>query len=214
MSTRIKVLIVDDHPVVRHGLCSLLSKYPDMEVVGDVEGGAVVPDMAASLQANVVLMDVRLQGPSGLVLARRLKREHPKVRVVILTSYDDDEYVLEAARSGARAYLLKTASAEDLAGTIRAVHAGERRLSPELAGKVLQGYEALSHAHAQAEAGLSADDVELLRLMAEGATTIEMAQKLFVSERTVKRKLQDLLTVLGAANRAHAVAIAFERDIL
>ena len=210
----IRVMLVDDHPVVRHGLRSLLSKYPDMEVVGDAEGGMQVLDMAASLLPHVVLMDVRLEGPSGLVLARRLKRELPQVRVIMLTSFDDDEYLLQAARSGARAYLLKTTSAEDLADAIRAVHAGDRRLSPELVGKVMQGYEVLSQVHAQALSGLSEQDVALLRLMAEGASTTEMAEALFVSERTVKRKLQDLLTNMGASNRTQAVAMAFERDLL
>lgn len=211
---KIKVLLVDDHPVVRHGLRSLLSKYPDIDVVGDSEGGMEVLTMSSDLQPDVVLMDVRLDGPSGLALARRLKREQPRVRVIILTSYDDDEYLLQAARAGARAYLLKTTSAEDLADTIRAVRAGERRLSPELVGKVMQGYEALSQAHAQAVSGLADDDIALLRLMADGATTAEMAEALFVSERTVKRKLQDLMAALGASNRTQAVALAYERDLL
>lgn len=212
VSTR--VLVVDDHPVIRQGLRSLLSQYPDIQVVGEAEGGAAALELIADLQPDVVLLDIRLAGSSGLDLAWQLWRSHSRTRVIILTSHDDEAYLLEAAQAGVHGYLLKSASAEVLADAIRAVHAGERRLSPVLAGKALKQLETLSRAQVRAESGLSDQELQLLQLLAAGASTQDMVQALYLSERTIKRKIQDILTKLGAASRAQAVAEAFKRGLL
>ncbi len=210
----IRVLVVDDHPVIRQGLRSLLSQYPDIQVIEEAEGGAAALELIAALQPDVVLLDIRLAGASGLELAWQLRRLHSTTRVIILTSHDDEAYLLEAAQAGAHGYLLKSASAEVLADAIRAVHAGERRLSPALAGKALEHLEKLSWAQTRSESGLSDQEFQLLRMLADGASTQDMAQALYLSERTVKRKIQDILAKLGATSRTQAVAAAFKRGLL
>lgn len=212
MATR--VLVVDDHLVVRQGLRSLLSQYPDIEVVGEADGGPAALKLITDLQPDVVLLDIRMAGPSGLEVAGQLRRSGAGARIIILTSHDDEAYLMEAAQAGVHGYLLKSTSAELLAEAIRAVHAGEHRLSPALMSTALEQLEALSRAHAQAESGLSDQELQLLHLLAEGAGTQDMARALYLSERTVKRKIQDILAKLGAASRAHAVAEAFKRGLL
>lgn len=209
-----RVLVVDDHPVVRNGLRSLLSQYSDIQVVGEAEGGQAALDLIAELQPDVVLLDIRLVGPSGVDLARQLRRAQSTARVIILTSHDHESYLLEAAQAGVHGYLLKSSSAEVLADAIRAVHAGERRLSPTLVTKALEQLEVLSLAQSQSELGLSDQELQLLKLIADGASTMDMAQALYLSERTVKRKIQDVLAKLEATSRAQAVAEAFKRGIL
>ena len=212
--TTIRVLLVDDHMMVRQGLRSLLSQYPDIEVVGEAEGGLAVLELVNELQPDVTLLDVRLADISGLDLARQLQRVQARTRVIILTSYDNEDYLLKAAQAGVCGYLLKSTSAEILAEAIRAVHAGERRLSQPLAGKALGQLETLSQVRVQAEFGLLDQELRLLQLIADGATTQDMAQLLYLSERTIKRKVQDVLDKLNATNRAQAVAEAFKRGIL
>ncbi|MFN8454850.1 MAG: response regulator transcription factor [Anaerolineae bacterium] len=171
--------------------------------------------MVDQLRAGRFLLDIRLAlDSSGQELARQLRRTHREAKVIILTSYDEEGYLREAAQAGVQGYLLKSASAEVLAEAIRAAQRGEWRLSPALAGKALQQLQELSQAQAQSEAGLSDQELQLLQLIAEGATTHTMAQTLYLSERTVKRKVQDVLDKLGATNRAQAVTEAFKRGLL
>ena len=210
----IRVVIVDDHTVVRQGLCSLLAQYSDIQVVGESEGGLLALELLAQLQPDVVLLDIRLAGPSGLELARRIRRMPSGARVMILTSYDDEGYLLEAAQAGVRGYLLKSASTEVLAESIRAVYAGEERLSPELGGKALRQLGALVRTQAQSEVGLTDQELRLLQLIAEGASVQDMVHQMYLSERTLKRKTQDVLGKLGATSRAQAVAEAFRRGLL
>jgi len=210
----IRVLMVDDHLMVRQGLHSLLSQYSDINVVGESDGGSAVLELVIGLQPDIVLLDVRLAGPSGLDLARQMHRAHLETRVIILTSYDSEDYLLQAAQAGVYGYLLKSASAEILADAIRAVHAGERCLSPTLAGMALQQLETISQTQIQTETGLLDQELELLQLIAAGATTKDMAGTLYLSERTIKRKVQDVLDKLGATNRAQAVAEAYKRGVL
>ena len=210
----IPVMIVDDHLVVRQGLRSLLAEYPDIAVTGEADGGPGTLEQIAQTQPAVVLLDIRLMQGNGLELARRLRRRLPSTRIIILTSHDDESYLLEAAQAGLHGYLLKTVSAEVLVDSIRAVNAGERRLSPSLAGKAFAQLEAHIEAHTRAESGLSDQELQLLRLLGEGVGLHEMSQTLFLSERTVKRKLQDVMSKLGASSRAQAVAEAFRRGLL
>lgn len=207
-------MLIDDHPMVRHGLRTLLAQHADIQVVGECDGGPGTLDMLTQLQPQVVLLDIRLPGISGIELARQIRRLGSNARIIILTSYDDDGYLLEAAHAGVYGYLLKSASAEVLAEAIRAVHAGQRQLSPDLAGKALEQLESLSRLQAQAESGVSDLELQLLRLIVDGASIQEMSQSLYLSDRTVKRKIQDLLTKFHASSRAQAVAEAFKRGLL
>jgi DNA-binding NarL/FixJ family response regulator len=210
----IRVLLIDDHPVVRLGLRSLLTQHPLVEVIGEAEDSSKALEMVARLEPDVALVDVRLGDANGIDLARQLHRLHPSTRIIILTSYDDEGFLLEAAQAGVHGYMLKSASTEVLAEAISAVHAGERRLSPTLAGKALGHLETLSRAQARSESGLSDQEFQLLRLIADGASTQEIAQILYWSERTIKRKTQDILLKLGATSRAQAVAEAYKRGLL
>lgn len=209
-----RVLLVDDHAIVRQGLRSLLGQYPDIQVVGEAEAILTGLALVAELQPDVILLDIRLANQNGLDLARQLRRIESEAHVIVLTSYEDEAYLLEAAQAGVHAYLLKSTSAEVLADAIRAVHMGERRISPALAGKALEQLEILGRARAQTESGLSDQEIQLLQLIAEGASTQDMAHTLYLSERTIKRKIQDTLTKLDATSRAQAVAEAFRRGLL
>jgi DNA-binding NarL/FixJ family response regulator len=191
-----RVVVVDDHPIVRQGLHSLLAQYPDIQVVGEADGEEGALELIAALQPDVVLLDIRLIGSNGLDLARKLRQTDPNVRIIVLTSHDDETYLLEAAQAGVHGYLLKSASAELLAHAIRAVQEGEHQLSPSLAGKAMEKLSWLSRTQAQEGSDLSDHELQLLRLLAEGASTQDMARALFMSERTVKRKVQDVLTKL------------------
>ncbi|MFQ6058577.1 MAG: response regulator [Anaerolineae bacterium] len=210
----IRVFVVDDHPVVRQGLRSLLSSYPDIEVVGEADNGFVFLEQVADVRPDVVLLDIRLGGVSGIEVAYQLRRVRPQTKIIMLTTYDDEEYLYGALRAGAHGYLLKSISHEVLASSIRSVHRGERLLSPELVGKVLQRFEELAKVEARYQSGLSELELQVLALMAEGATNKEIAEKLYWSEVTVKRKIQDILTKLEAANRTQAVAEAIRRGLI
>ncbi|MCS6845698.1 MAG: response regulator transcription factor [Caldilineales bacterium] len=210
----IRVVLVDDHPVVRQGVRSLLANHPDIQVIGEADSAAALLALLAERQPDVVLLDVRLPGKNGIDLAHQLKREWPAIKIIVLTTYEDDEYLFGALRAGAEGYLLKSASPEMLAGAIRQVAAGERLLSPSLVGRLMQEFSAMAKAQARAEAGLSDQELEVLRLIAAGATNREIADRLYWSEITVKRKVQDILTKMGVANRSQAVAEAVKRGLI
>lgn len=210
----IRVLIVDDHPMVRRGLRSLLSSYQDIEIVGEAEDGAATLQAAVDLSPEVILLDIRLPGPDGIELAYQLRHRAPEAKVIILTAFDCDEYVFGALRAGAHAYLLKNTSDTTVVETIRLVHQGKRLLSPALMDKVLQQFETLARAHARHESGLSAEDLRTLKLIAQGATNAEIAEEMYWSERTVRRNVGEIMAKLGAKNRAEAVAQAIKKGLI
>lgn len=210
----IRVLIVDDHPVVRQGLQSLLSNYPDIQVAGEADTGLGALEEAALLQPDVVLLDIRLPGASGMDVTRQLRQQNPQAKIIILTAYEDDEYLIGALQAGAHGYLLKSTSHEILTEAIRNAHAGRRVLSPSLVDGVLRQFESLAKESLVSQSGLSESELEILRLLAEGATNKKMAERLYWSEVTVKRKIGDILSKLGVSNRAHAVAEAVRRGLI
>jgi DNA-binding NarL/FixJ family response regulator len=210
----IRVLIVDDHPIVRQGVRSVLANHADIQVVGEADSASTLFAIVDSLKPDVVLLDIRMPGQNGIDVTQRLKHDYPDLRVIILTTYDDDEYLFGALRAGAEGYLLKSASQEILADSIRQVGRGERLLSPNLVGKVMREFKDLAKGKARADSGLTDQELEVLRMIAAGATNKEIAEKLFWSEVTVKRKVQDILEKMGVANRAQAVAEAGKRGLL
>lgn len=210
----IRVLIVDDHPTLRRGLKSLLSAYPDVQVVGEAAEGADALRLAEIHQPDVILLDILMPGLDGVEVVSRLCHAAPERKVIILTAYENQEYVIGALRAGAYAYLLKSTADEMLVEAIRSVHQGKRLLSPELLDQVLYQFQTLAQTRAHAEAGLSVEEIQVLKLIATGATNEEIAQQMFWSERTVKRKVEEIASKLQVRNRAQAVAEAIKRGLI
>lgn len=210
----IRVLIVDDHPIVRRGLASLLSAYVDIEVVGEGEDAATALQRVSDQSPEIILMDVQMSGVDGIELASRILRSTPTIKIIILTAYDNDEYILGAFRAGAYAYLLKSSLDETVVETIRLVHQGRRLLSPSLMDQVLKQFQVLAQAQAEHQHQLSPDDVRVLALIGNGATNEEIARETHWSESTVKRKIEEITATLGARNRAQAVAIAVREGLI
>ena len=210
----IRVLIVDDHPIVRRGLRSLLSSYPDIEIVGEAEDGTEALHAVQDLSPHVILLDIQMAGANGIEIMSRILHSAPQTKIIILTAYDNDEYILGAFQAGAYAYLLKNSLDETVVETIRLVQQGRRLLSPSLTDQVLRQFHVLAQAHASREHELSQDDLQVLGLMANGATTEEMAREIHWSESTVKRKVEEISAKLGARNRTQAVAIALKEGLI
>jgi two-component system, NarL family, response regulator DevR len=210
----IRVLIADDHPTLRRGLKSLLALYPDIMVVGEADGGPTTLSAVADLTPDVILLDILMPGADGVEVAQRLRREAPQAKIIMLTAYDNDEYVLGAMRAGAWGYVLKSTSDQTLVESIRQVHQGKRLLSPPLMDKVLHEFQSLANVRARQESGLSERDLKVVELMAQGKTNKDIAQEMFWSDRTIKRKVEDMMTKLGARNRAQLVAEATKRGLL
>ena len=208
---QIRVFIVDDHPVVRHGLHSLLAGYSDLDVVGEAGDGAEALSWLGSNEADVLLLDIQMKGQSGLDVARRLRRSHPSLKIVILTTYDDETYVREAFEAGVSGFLLKSASHERLPDSIRAAMRGEKLLSPALISTVVAGYQELAQDQAVREMGLTAEELQVLAAIAEGAGNKDLAERFFWSEATAKRRLQEIMGKLGVSSRAQAVSEAARR---
>src|SRR5512142_1791561 len=210
----IRVLVVDDHPMVRRGLRSLLSSYPDIAVVGEAEDGTAALQAVAALAPHVVLLDIQMFGLGGIQVASSILRTAPQVKIIILTAYDNEEYILGAFRAGVYAYLLKNGLDETVVETIRAVHQGRRLLSPSLMDQVLRQLHVLAQAHVHREHQLSPEDIRVLALIANGATNEEIALEVHCSESTVKRQIEEIMATLGARNRAQAVAVAIKEGLI
>ncbi len=213
--SKIRVLLVDDHPVVRRGLHSILTNMPDIQVVGEAENSAQALERTRELRPDVIILDIRLPGSSGLQIIQALRQIHPDVKIVVLTSYDTDEHLFGALSSGAHGFLLKSVAHEEVAEAIRRVYRGERELSPpKLVGRVLGEFENYAKEVNRHKAGLSDHQIEILRLIAEGATNREIATQLHWSEITVKRKISEILTQLNVTTRTQAVSEAMKKGLI
>lgn len=208
------MVVIDDHPVVRQGLRSLLSNYPDMTLVGEAGDAEAALDLVGRVLPDVILLDNRMPGETGVSVLPRLKQAAPNAKVLMLTSFDEDEYVARALQSGAHGYLLKNASDEMLASAVRAVHRGERVLSPPVMERVVQQFTESRQERALREAGLTAEERRILQLLAAGASNPKIAAQLYISETTVKRKLQEVFEKLGVSTRAEAAAVAVRRGLV
>lgn len=209
----IRVMVVDDHPVVRQGVRSLLSNYSDMTLVGEAESAATVLELAQRVKPDVILLDIRMPGTTGVETAQLLSRRHPGVKILMLTSFDEEEYVAGALQSGAHGFILKSASDDMLAAAVRAVYRGERVFSPSVMDRVVQQYTEYKRERAQRETGLTDDECRILKLLANGASNRKIAVELYVSETTVKRKLQDIFEKLKVTTRAQAAAEAVRHGL-
>ncbi|NLF13924.1 MAG: response regulator transcription factor [Anaerolineaceae bacterium] len=210
----IRVLIVDDHVVVRRGLRSMLSGAQDVEVVGEAGNADEAMERAKEMQPDIVLLDIRMPGMDGLRVLHLLGEQLPQVKTIILTNYDEEQFLLEAFRAGAYGYLLKNVGRELLLDALRKAHEGKRQLSPDLVDNLLRQFADLGQKQTMDQFGLSDTEVGLLSIIAEGATNREIAERLYWSETTVKRKLSDVFAKLGASDRAQAVAIAMRHGLI
>jgi DNA-binding NarL/FixJ family response regulator len=182
--------------------------------VGEADNGTTALQAVMDLSPHVILLDIQMFGVDGIEIASRILRNAPQVKIIVLTAYDNDEYILGAFRAGAHAYLLKNSSDETVVETVRLVHQGRRLLSPSLMDQVLRQFHVLAQAHASRERQLAQDEIHVLALIANGATSEEIAKEIHWSERTVKRKIEEITAKLGARNRAQAVAIAIREGLI
>ncbi|MCS6847699.1 MAG: response regulator transcription factor [Anaerolineae bacterium] len=205
---RIRILIVDDQRLMREGLRMLLEMEDDFEVVGEAADGQAALDACAQLAPDIVLMDIRMPGMDGVEATRRLLQRDPSARVIILTTFDDDQYVFEGLRAGALGYLLKDLSGEELARAIRTVAHGGALIEPSIARKVFAEFARLAPAARDANEGLaeplSEREIEVLRLIAAGLSNREIAQRLFLAEGTVKNYVTNVLSKIGVHDRTQA----------
>ncbi len=214
----IKILLVDDQPLFREGLRTLLSVHPDFEVVDEAGNGVEAIRLARLLQPSVVLMDLQMPVLDGVAATRRLHEELPECRVIVLTTFDDDEMVFDGLRAGAVGYLLKDAPSEKLAEAIRVAARGETFLQPSVAAKVVAEFARLSRKTAATAnpviESLSEREVEILRLIAQGASNREIAGALFLAEGTVKNHVTNILGKLDARDRTQAALKARDSGLI
>jgi DNA-binding NarL/FixJ family response regulator len=204
----IGLVIADDHPVVRDGLSGMFASDPGFEVLGEAADGAEALRLAQTLRPDVILMDLRMPGMDGVTAIGELARLDVPVRVLVLTTYDTDSYVLPAIEAGATGYLLKDAPRDELLRAVRAAAHGEAVLAPSVAARLMSRFRA------PAAGPLSQRELQILELVAAGSTNRDAAAKLFISEATVKSHLLNIYGKLGVSDRAAAVAEAFRRGLL
>jgi len=204
-SSRIRVLAVDDHPLVREGIAGLVGVQPDMTLVGQAGNGRDAIQQFRALRPDVTLMDLQMPEMNGLDALIAIRTEFPDARIIVLTTYEGDAHILRAVKAGALGYLLKNTLHSELLHTIRAVHAGKRTLSPEVSFQVAQ------HVNDQS---LTPAEVVVLRLIAAGNANKEIADQLHVTEDTVKGRVKSILSKLDANDRTHAAIIGLRRGII
>lgn len=204
---KIRILIADDHPVVREGLFGMLAGQPDFEVIGMAADGDMAVKMHASLTPDVTLMDLRMPGLDGVGAIRAIKAQQPSSRIIVLTTYDTDADILRAIEAGATSYLLKDAPREELFRAIRAAR-GDSVLAPAVAARLM------TRMRGPAEVSLSAREIEVLQLVAKGNSNKEIGKSLHISTATVKTHLIHIYGKLGVDDRTAAVTTALEREII
>ncbi len=209
-----RIVLVDDHEVVRLGLKSLLERHPQFEVVGEAGSAREAVEQVAALKPEVVLMDIRLPGTSGIEACEEIVNRFPGTRVIMLTSYADDEMLFSAIRAGASGYLLKQIGSDDLVKALEAVSRGEALLDPAVTQRVFQEVRrAVKEEEASAFAHLSQQEKHVLLLVSEGKTNREIAKSLFLGEGTVRNYVSSILSKLGVNNRAEAAAYAVQHNL-
>jgi DNA-binding NarL/FixJ family response regulator len=209
----IKILIVDDHPVVREGIGSMLKREPDFKIVGEASNGVEAVEKARELSPDVMLMDLRMPEMDGVEAITRIRHEMPEIKFIILTTYSDDEYIFKGIAAGARAYLLKDAPRDELFKAIRAVSRGESLIQPVVASRVLDKLAELSRKNPSSET-LSDREIEVLRLMAKGVSNSNIADELSITQSTVKTHITSIFQKLNVTTRTEAVTNALRKGII
>lgn len=204
-SSPIRVMFVDDHPVLRAGLAAIIGAQSDMEVVAEAGTGREAIELFRLHQPDVVLMDLRLPGMNGTEAIAAIRKEYPDAHIIVLTTYDGDEDIYQALRAGARAYLLKDMLRKELLEAIRAVHAGKLRIPPAVASRLAERFP---------KSELSSRELEVLRQIARGSSNKEIAAALSVAEGTVRIHVSNILGKLAVSDRTEAVTVALQRGII
>jgi NarL family two-component system response regulator LiaR len=211
----IRVILVDDHTMFREGLRAIINDENDMTIVGEARDGLEALQKVDELHPDVVLMDINMPRLDGVQAARQLSAQHPQVRTIILTMYNEDKYVFESIRAGVRSYLLKDAPVQRLIETIRAVYRGEAVIDSSVTSKVLGQFRQLTQGQRGKDFSLlNKRELEILRLVAQGATNGAIAGKLFLSESTVKHLVSEIIQKLHVNNRAEAVAYVMKEGLI
>ena len=216
MKPKTKILIADDHPLLREALCQVFSNQKDMEIVGQAGNGEEAIDLASQLKPDIVVMDIMMPKFDGLEASRQIKKIAPNTAILILTAYDDDNYVLGLLEAGATGYLMKSAKGQDLVEAVRAVRAGESVLHPKIIEKLLK--QAMAKPAETVELKikdlLSDREMEMLKLLATGMSNKEIAEKLCLSLRTVKAHMSNIFTKMNVASRSEALVEALRKGLL
>ena len=214
-NTAIRVLLVDDHVILRQGLCLMLSEEDDFEVVGEAGTGKEALHLATQFKPDIALLDIYLGTSNGLDVAKQILHGSPETRIVMFTGFNDEELLFNAIRVGVHGYLQKTLPIEALLAALRAVHQGERVLGePRAVTQVLNEFNRISKEQTRTRSGLNTTEIEIVRLAAQGCSNKEIAMRQFWSEITVKRKMQDIYRKLHVADRAQAVAEVMRRGLI
>jgi len=201
----IRILAVDDHPLLRKGIAALVNAEPDMKLVAEASNGEEAVESFRLYRPDVTLMDLQLPGLNGIEATQRILGESPGARIIVLTTYSGDAQVIRALRAGARAYILKGLVHRELLETIRTVHAGRKRIPPDIATELAEHVS---------EDELSSREIEVLRLIAAGNSNKQIGDQLSIGEATVKSHVTNILSKLSANDRAHAVTIGLKRGII
>ncbi|WP_425412292.1 response regulator [Luteipulveratus mongoliensis] len=215
-----RVLLVDDHTLVRDGFRMILEIQDDMEIVGAASDGAEAVELAASLKPDVVLMDIRMPRMDGIAATRAITAADPSARVLVLTTFDLDDYVYDALLAGASGFLLKDVGRDDLVSAVRVVAEGEALLAPTVTRRLLGDFVRSRGARGPGETGFAGPDVltarelDTLELLGQGLSNLQIAERLVVSEHTVKTHVSNVFHKLGLRDRVHAVIYAYERGII
>jgi DNA-binding NarL/FixJ family response regulator len=205
LPTEASVLVVDDHALFRTGVANIINQEPDLRVVAEAANGAEAVEAYERVQPDVILLDLRMPVMEGVEAVRRIRERDPRARVIVLTTYDTDEEISRALKAGAKAYVLKDISADDLVGCIRDVLAGKTYIAPAAAAKLAEGVTRVQ---------LTPRELSTLRLMADGKANKEIANELGISDRTVKTHLGHLFEKLGVASRTEAIKVATRRGLV
>ena len=205
MPTEASVLVVDDHALFRTGVANIINQEPDLRVVAEAANGAEAVDVYERVRPDVMLLDLRMPVMEGVEAVRRIRERDPRARVIVLTTYDTDEEIARALKAGAKAYVLKDISADDLVGCIRDVLAGKTYIAPAAAAKLAEGVTRVQ---------LTPRELATLRLMADGKANKEIATELGISDRTVKTHLGHLFEKLGVTSRTEAIKVATRRGLV
>ncbi|CAG7624758.1 response regulator [Paenibacillus allorhizosphaerae] len=219
----IKLLLADDHAMVRRGLQVFLATQSEIELIGEAASGQEALEKAEALQPDIILMDLKMPVLSGIEATKRLKQSHPNIKVIVLTSFSDQDHVLPAIRAGARGYLLKDIEPEELVRAVRRVHQGQVELHPEAAGLLMSMVAEPDSVHHDASTSsgsgvepletLTPREREVLRLIAQGKSNKEIGETLFITEKTVKTHVSHLLDKLGLTDRTQAAILAVKQGL-
>ncbi|NWQ40587.1 response regulator transcription factor [Bacillus sp. EB106-08-02-XG196] len=208
----IRVVFVDDHEMVRIGVSAYLSAQPDIEVVGEAADGKKGVELALELRPDIILMDLVMKEMDGIEATRKIIEKWPEAKVIIVTSFLDDEKVYPALEAGATSYMLKTSKADEIANAVRATYHGQSVLEPEVTGKMMvkmrQKHQHLPHEE------LTSREMEILMLMAQGKTNQDIADELFIALKTVKTHVSNILSKLAVQDRTQAVIYAFKHSLI